>query len=125
MEQMINNVTADELIPSAPTCHKPMLADGEFLSQVVNNPKTCRTCKHALYANFIDEKYNTVKIDNWGRCNTIRSIPSIDYLNENKDKLTKKAYLIQSDEFKDEGFLFSDFYFKIDEFGCLLHNLKV
>ena len=26
MEQMIDNVIADELLPSAPTCHKPMLA---------------------------------------------------------------------------------------------------
>jgi hypothetical protein len=30
MEQMINNIIADELLPSAPTCHKPMLADGSF-----------------------------------------------------------------------------------------------
>ncbi len=86
--------------------------------------KTCRTCKHALQANLIDNDYNTVVIENWGRCNTIRSIPSVEYLANNVDILTKKAYTIQADVEDDEGFLLSDFYIKLDEFGCLLHTPK-
>ena len=30
MEQKINSITADELLSSAPTCHKPMLSDAVF-----------------------------------------------------------------------------------------------
>ena len=30
MEQMINKITNDELLPSSPTCHKPMLSEAVF-----------------------------------------------------------------------------------------------
>ena len=34
MEQKINIITDAQLLPSAPTCHKPMLAEGNFVRPV-------------------------------------------------------------------------------------------
>ena len=41
MEQMINRITDVELLPSSPTCHKPMLAASASFSDQVSIEELC------------------------------------------------------------------------------------
>ena len=87
------------------------------------NMNICRNCSKVVAAIFIDENYETKRVERFGKCKKIVSCNKVEHLSSVKSskQAHKSAFIIANPNEEDELAI----YVELDKFGCNMFEPKI